>query len=312
MQTLSEIRALLAERGLRPKHRLGQNFLHDKNQLQRLVAAATIARGDCVLEVGPGTGTLTEELLEAGANIIACELDDDMASIIEDRFAAAIATGQLRIVRGDALGKQRELNRQIVDLLADNSFKLVANLPYQIASPLMTTLLIDHPRCVGQFVTIQKEVADRLMAKPSTKAYGPLTVIAQAFGNVGRIGTLGPGCFWPEPEVVSAMVSITPKARDRVEFAGDARGFARYVTELFSKRRKQLGTVFGRSHPAWPLLAIRGVAPDARSESLHVEQLITLWTHTRETRAERIGIHRAACPGAPDQNSAKPNEAPML
>jgi len=273
LQTLSEIRALLAGRDLRPKHRLGQNFLHDQNQLRRLINAAHLSRGDVVLEVGPGTGTLTEALLEAGAEVIACELDENMASIVEERLP-------IEVIRGDALVRQRELNPAIVTRINGRPFKLVANLPYQIASPLMTTLLIDHPNCVGQFVTIQKEVADRLTAGPSTKAYGPLSVIVQAFADVGRIGTLSPSCFWPEPEVTSAMVGIAPiDERRRAEWGGHEREFARFVTELFTKRRKQLGTIIGRAHPAWQALAGLGITPQMRPEALRVEQHVALCRH---------------------------------
>ncbi len=169
MQTLSEIRSILAERGLRPKRRLGQHFLHDKNILAKLVDAAKLQDGELVLEIGSGTGTLTEALIEAGAEVVTCEIDSELASIIEDRFSDCV-----RLIRSDCLDAHRRLNPQIVDALGDQPFKLVANLPFQIASPLMCALLIDHPTCTGQFVTIQKEVADRLLAKPGTKAYGPL------------------------------------------------------------------------------------------------------------------------------------------
>ncbi len=293
LQTLSEIRQLLADRGLRPKHRLGQNFLHDKNQLAKLIEAASVRPGDLVLEVGPGTGTLTEALLEAGADVIACEIDEGMASIVAERFGDRIT-----LVRGDALGRHRELNPAIVEHMADRPFKLVANLPYQIASPLMTTLLIDHPNCTGQFVTIQKEVADRLIARPSTKAYGPLGVIVQAFADVRRIGTLSPGCFWPEPDVTSAMVAIAPRAetpkRRNAETPKsiDDRDFARFVTDLFTKRRKQLGggggvmrgLGGGREHPAWQALAAHGITPDLRPEALTPEKIVALWPYVQQDR----------------------------
>jgi 16S rRNA (adenine1518-N6/adenine1519-N6)-dimethyltransferase len=283
VQTLSEIRQLLAERGLKPKHRLGQNFLHDKNQIAKLVDAAQIKPGDLVLEVGPGTGTLTEALLEHGAEVVACELDQDLAAIIEDRFAACLMPQAaspkplLTLVRGDALAKQRQLNPDILQLIANRAFKLVANLPYQIASPLISTLLIDHPNCAGQCVTIQKEVADRLIAKPSTKEYGSLSIIVQALAEVSRIGTLGPSCFWPPPEVTSVMVAIVPKGEQRTLVTSEAkRDFARFVIELFTKRRKQLGTIFGRSRLDWPPPQF-GISPDLRPEALTVEQLIQLW-----------------------------------
>jgi 16S rRNA (adenine1518-N6/adenine1519-N6)-dimethyltransferase len=279
MQTLSEIRELLAARGLRPKHRLGQNFLHDKNQLTKLIDAAGVAPGDLILEVGPGTGTLTEALIGRGAEVIACELDADMASIVEERFK----TPALTLIRGDCLAKGRQLNKQVSQAIGNRPFKLVANLPYQAASPLMSTLLIDHPNCLGQFVTIQKEVADRLLAEPSTKAYGPLTIIIQAMAAVERLAVLSPGCFWPPPEVTSAMVAIVPRPREASAFRDEidprsaARDFARFITELFSKRRKQLGAILGRGRATWP----QGVSADLRPEALGVAQLLELWRMVR-------------------------------
>jgi 16S rRNA (adenine1518-N6/adenine1519-N6)-dimethyltransferase len=144
----------------------------------------------------------------------------------------------------------------------------------------MCALLLDHPNCAGQFVTIQKEVAERLTAKPSTKDYGPLSIIVQAFADVERIGTISPSCFWPQPEVTSAMVAVRPRKSHEGQGGGDEllpiefrRGFARFVTELFSKRRKQLGTIFGRDIVDWPA----GVTADLRSEALTVPQMIELW-----------------------------------
>jgi 16S rRNA (adenine1518-N6/adenine1519-N6)-dimethyltransferase len=257
MQTLSEIKMLLAERGLRPKHRLGQNFLHDKNQIAKLIEAAEIKSGDLVLEIGPGTGTLTGALLERGAEVIACEIDAGLADLVQGLFENA--EGSFTLIRGDAMAKQRQLNAAVVEATAGRMFKLVANLPYQIASPLISALLIDHPNCNGLFVTIQKEVADRLVAKPGTKEYGALSIIVQAIGDVHRIGTISASCFWPQPEVTSAMVSISPIGDSPVRVEGDR--FSRFVVELFSKRRKQLGTTFGRDRSEWRSLADSGISP---------------------------------------------------
>lgn len=298
MQTISQIRAMLDERGLTPRHRLGQNFLHDKNQLAKLISAAEITPGSVVLEVGPGTGTLTETLLETGAEVIACELDAALADLIDDRLNEYLApskgTPRLTIIRGDALDTGRTVNPSIVAAIDGRVFKLVANLPYQIASPLMVALLIDHPNCAGQFITIQKEVADRLMAKPSTKAYGPLSIIVQAFADVKRISTLKPTCFWPKPKVDSAMVSLFPSPQsggggereargegeshevDALSSPDSRRAFARFVTELFMKRRKQLGTIFGRDARKWESLP-REITPDLRPEALTIGQVIGLW-----------------------------------
>ncbi len=332
LQTLTQIRQLLDERGLRPKHRLGQNFLHDKNQLVKLMDAAEVGSGDVILEVGPGTGTLTSALLERGAEVIACEIDEDMAGIVEAEFASELVGcvgggtnppqgrgGSLRLIRGDAMGKHRHLNAEVLQAIDGRSFKLVANLPYQIASGLITTLLVEHGpentgetpvpsnkslmgNCVGQFVTIQKEVADRLMAKPNTKEYGALSIIVQALGDVQMIGVLSATCFWPPPEVTSAMVGIRPtlgtvsphagplpggegvgqglrsgpfpgREGDGLNTSENRREFARFVVELFTKRRKQLGTILGRDRFDWPA----GVTADLRPEALEAGQVVELW-----------------------------------
>ncbi|MHC4966559.1 MAG: 16S rRNA (adenine(1518)-N(6)/adenine(1519)-N(6))-dimethyltransferase RsmA [Planctomycetota bacterium] len=250
MQTLSEIRAILAERGLQPRPRLGQHFLHDKNQLRRLVEAAQVKPGDLVLEVGPGTGTLTEALLEAGAEVVACEIDAGLASVIADRLG-----GRVRLVEGDCLDRGRSLNPALIEALADRPFMLVANLPYQVASTLMGALLVRHPQCRGQFVTIQKEVADRLRARPSTKR---------------RIANVAPSCFWPQPKVTSSMFALRPRADHGLE---DPAALSEFVTKLFAARRKQLGTILGRAASTWP----EGVTADLRPEALTVEQIVALW-----------------------------------
>jgi 16S rRNA (adenine1518-N6/adenine1519-N6)-dimethyltransferase len=265
MQTLSEIRALLAERGLHPRHRLGQHFLHDKNQLQRLVAAAELSPGDVVLEVGPGTGTLTEALLAEGAQVVVCEIDPGLASIIADRLG-----DRLTLIEGDCLNRGRDLHPALLQALDGRPFRLVANLPYQVASMLIGVLLVHHPECRGQFVTIQKEVADRLGARPGTRDYGALTVVVQALAEVGRIGDVAPSCFWPQPQVTSSIFGIVPRPDPGLD---DPAALSRFATRLFSARRKQLGTILGRAATGWP----DGVTPDLRPEALTVEQIVALW-----------------------------------
>jgi len=263
VQSLSEIRSLLADRGLRPRRRLGQHFLHDHNQLRRLVDAAGIGPGQLVVEIGPGTGTLTETLADAGAEVIACEIDPPLAAIVRERLG-----GRITLIEGDCLGRGRTLAAPLVEAIAGRPFKLVANLPYQVASPLMVTLLLHHAECRGMWITIQKEVAERLAARPRTKAYGALAIIVQALATVAVIGQVPPGCFWPVPRVDSTIFRIEPRSRPAV---AEPQAFARFVTAAFSKRRKQLGTIFGRD-VAWPA----GVTPDLRPDALTVEQLIAL------------------------------------
>ncbi len=266
MQTLGEIKAMLEERGLSPRHKLGQNFLIDQNLITKLVDASGVGAGDLVLEVGPGTGTMTEALLSRGSHVIACELDPELAQLNRDRLGDRAG---FTLIKGDCLESKRELSREVARALGDQTFVLVSNLPYGAATPLMLTLLIAWPACRGQFVTIQKEVAERLAAKPGTKAYGVISVVAQLFSEVEILAKLPPGCFWPQPEVTSAMVSIVPRG-DAPEV--DRGAFAGFCQSLFGQRRKQLGRVLGRA--GWP---IAGIEAAARAESLEPEQFLSLY-----------------------------------
>ena len=265
MQSLSEIKSILSERGLRPRHRFGQNFLVEPVHLRRLLDAAAASRGETVLEVGPGTGTLTEYLLAGGARVVASEIDRDLASLLRDRFGDSI-----ELVEGDVLSAKRSISIGVFEAIGDRDFKLVANLPYQIASPLLA-ILAGEPRCRGCFVTVQREVADRLGAAPGSSDYGPLSVVVQARFKVSRLADLPPGCFWPPPKVTSAMVSMEPRTEPAVPLA-DLDGFGRFVQSIFGKRRKQLGSIVGRSTPL-----PAGIDPAVRPESLSIEQWVALW-----------------------------------
>jgi 16S rRNA (adenine1518-N6/adenine1519-N6)-dimethyltransferase len=274
VQSVSQIKAMLAERGLRPKRSLGQNFLIDQNLLRKLVDAAGVGEGDAVLEVGPGTGTLTEELLARGCRVVASELDDALADLLEERAGemerAGGGAGRLTIVRGDCLASKRQVNPALLEALGEGPFSLVANLPYGAATPLLLTLLAEHPRCGVMAVTIQREVADRLLAPPGTKEYGLLTVLARAMAHVERLATLPPSCFWPAPEVSSAMVLL--RRRGTAAMLTDDPAALRAICErLFASRRKQIGGVLGREAklPA-------GVMPTMRAEELTPEQLIEM------------------------------------
>ncbi len=278
MQTLSEIRALLDARGLRPRHRFGQNFLHDHNQIRRLIERSAIAPGDCVLEVGPGTGALTEALVEAGGRVLACEIDLDMAAIVTDRVIAR-APDQVALVIGDCLDGKHALSVMMLEAVdshfAGRPFKLVANLPYQAATPLMIMLLTTRADCVGQFVTIQREVAQRIVAKPGSRDYGPLAVYSSLLARSEVFAELPPSCFWPAPEVTSAMVAIerlpSPPSLNPI-------ALGEFMHTLFSKRRKQIGTILGRDG-AWP----EGILPSMRPEELTPPQIVALMV-ARTTR----------------------------
>lgn len=267
-QTLTEIKQLLADHGLRPKKKFGQNFLHDGNHMAKIMDAARLSPGDTVLEVGPGTGALTERLVDEGARVVAVEIDRDMEPILKLRLGEKIT---LHI--GDALDGKHAINAQVLALLSGQAdegqpFKLIANLPYNIASPLLANLAIDHLSMSAAVVMIQKEVADRLLSPPGTKAYGPLGVLIQALFEVERVGVLKPGCFYPPPSIDSAVIAMHRRSEPLCE---DAKALGALLHKLFSKRRKQLGSTLGRD-TALPA----GVVPTMRPEELSVEQLCEL------------------------------------
>ncbi len=268
MQTLAQIRAMLEERGLAPQHRFGQNFLIDHNLIRKLVGSAGVGAGSLVLEIGPGTGTMTEELLERGCEVIACELDRGLAALLRETIGAGGHAGRFTLVEGDCLESKRELSREVAGRLAGRAFTLVSNLPYGAATPVITTILGSHPRCERMCVTIQREVAERLTAGPRTKEYGPLSVVAQAAARIHTIAIAPAECFWPRPDVTSAMIGIERRADP---LTGDVAGLARACQELFAQRRKQIGSLLGRSFD-WPA----GIAATMRAEELTVEQFVTM------------------------------------
>ncbi len=264
MQTLAEIKALLEARGLRPRHRFGQNFLIDHAHIARLVEAAGIGPGDLVLEVGPGTGTLTEALLARGAEVVACEIDRDLCGLLRERFG-----GRIDLHEGDCLDGKHELSASLLTRLAGRPFTLVANLPYSAASPLLANLAA-RSECRGCFVTVQREVAARLAASPGEGDYGPLSVAIGARFDVRRLADLPPGCFWPPPKVTSAMVAMRPRESPPLS-PPELPAFGRFVQQVFGKRRKQLGTILGRD-----AAALAGIDPQRRPESLTIDEWVRL------------------------------------
>ena len=267
VQTLTDIRAMRAAHGMTPKHRYGQNFLTDQNLLRKLVDASGISPTSVVLEIGPGTGTMSEEILLRGAELIAIELDRDMSALLREHFARE---PRFTLIEGDCLDGKRALNADALKKLNGRAFTLVANLPYQAASPVMANCAA-MPQCLGQFVTIQREVGDRLRARAGSGEYGPLTIVVQAFAEVEQLDLLAPGCFWPPPEVTSAMLEIRPRATASIAHA-EVDAFGAFIHTLFSKRRKQLGAILGRNR-AWP----DGIDPIARPETLAITDLVRLW-----------------------------------
>lgn len=273
MQTLSEIRSLLERAGHPPKKALGQNFLTDHNMIRKLVDEAGVGEGDRVLEIGPGTGALSVELLDRGVDLTACELDAALTQLLRETLAEQ-HPGRFTLIEGDCLEGKRAINPEIIDAIGSQPFTLVANLPYHAATPLMLALMTKHPNCTGMFVTIQHEVVQRFGAQSGTKEYGTISVIAQQLGTVGTIAKLPPGCFWPQPGVASAMM----RWRRNTERDHDPQwwvAFAEITQQLFQSRRKQLGGVVNKLANAdiiWP----EGIVAKDRIDALSSDRVEAL------------------------------------
>lgn len=275
-QSKQQIQAILAQAGGRPRHRFGQNFMIDQNLVRLIAEAGRVAPGDTVVEVGPGTGTLTEELLARGAAVVAVEIDRDLSAVLRERF---VAEPRFRLIEGDALSGKHELNPAILEATAaaGAGAKLVANLPYNVASPLVIELLLAG---VGLLAfTVQREVADRLKASAGDEAYGPLSVVAQLLGRVEVLRVLPPQAFWPAPKVESALVRIERNAGTSV---GNARPLGRFVHAVFFYRRKTLRKALVEAgHDAPAVLAATGFDGQRRPESFTPAEFAAMFAATR-------------------------------
>ncbi|MEM7577915.1 MAG: 16S rRNA (adenine(1518)-N(6)/adenine(1519)-N(6))-dimethyltransferase RsmA [Planctomycetota bacterium] len=280
-QTLTEIKAILAAHGLHPKHKFGQNFLHDGNHMGRIMDAAALSAGDVVLEVGPGTGALTERLLEADVSVVAVEIDGDLEPILRERILGLgdHAAARFALVIDDVMAGKHGLNGEVQEALSgqtgvsERGFKLIANLPYNVASPLLINLAklasgSSTGAMIHAVVMLQKEVAQRIVAPPGGKDYGPLGILLQALYDTRLVGTLSPHCFWPAPKVASAVVAMVRRASP---LTPNFEGFTDLTHRLFAARRKQLGSILGQ-HVKLP----KGIEPRQRPETLSVEQIAEL------------------------------------
>ena len=276
-QTKHQIQALLTAAGTEPRHRFGQNFMIDQNLVRIVADAGEIGPRDTVIEVGPGTGTLTEELLARAGRVIAVEIDRDLAAMLRQRFAD---NERFILIEGDALAGKHELNPQLREILAGKAgpAKLIANLPYNIASPLVIELLIAGVDLLA--FTVQKEVADRLRAAHGSDAYGPLTVMAQMLSRVEMLRTLPPQAFWPAPKIESALVRM--RRDDRL--GADASAFGRFVHKVFSARRKTLRKSLSQAGFDPDVLVKLSIDPKLRPENLSPDQFAQLFSHLKQSQ----------------------------
>jgi len=242
MHTKHQIYELLSSAGIRPNKRFGQHFLIDLNLMRLLIDAADIQKNDVVLEVGPGTGSLTEAIAEKAGFCVAVEIDAVLANLVKTNLADRT---NVEIIAADVLKNKFEINPAVTDALdrarsAHNGrLLLVANLPYIAATPLIINLIIGPTQADAMFVTVQKEVADRMTANPGSKDYGILTILLAATGDIKHIRTLRPTVFWPQPQVNSAMVSYIRDA-EKVKEVKNIEMLSRVAGSLLQHRRKML------------------------------------------------------------------------
>ena len=258
---------MIRRHGLSARRKLGQNFLLDPTIAQRIAAAAGPFGSETVIEIGPGPGGLTRALLDAGAaRILAVERDPRCVAALAELDAAY--PGRLEIVEADA----RTIDEAA---LVPAPRRIVANLPYNVATPLLIKWLARIELFTGLILMFQKEVADRLTALPRTDAYGRLSIMAQWRTRPRALFELPPGAFVPAPKVFSTLVAFTPLAEP--EAAADWDALETVVAAAFNQRRKMLRSALKRLGPdPRALLAASGIAPERRAEELDVADFCAL------------------------------------
>lgn len=293
MQTKRQIQELLSSVGVAPNRRLGQHFLVDLNLMRLLIDSAGITPHDVVLEVGTGTASLTEALIEQAGQVVTVELDSTLAGIAKSRLSEAT---NVQILNTDALSNKGSVAPTVIEAMAtaraklaemgpapgEDKLLLVANLPYDVASPLMINLIKGPLTVESMCVTVQKEVAERMTAAPGRRDYGTLSIFLQATGEVEMLRTLPPSAFWPPPQVDSAVVRYVRnpvKCRNIADMAF----FGAVVSLFIGHRRKMLRACAKGAPPElggrdpWPQIFEQcAIDPTRRPEELSPDQYVAL------------------------------------
>ena len=270
----ADIRRIAAEEGITPTKKFGQNFVIDPGTVKKIVTASKINSNDFVMEVGPGLGSLTLAILQAGANLTAVEIDPPLAKRLPSTVKEFMpnALERFNVILKDAL----ELNAQDVPNLANaQHFTLVANLPYNVATPIILTLLEKFNNLTSFLVMVQKEVADRLCAQPGTKTYGTPSVKLAWYGESQKAGLIGRNVFWPAPNVDSALVYFERNNAIREDEQKREKVF-KIIDAAFQQRRKTLhsalkGIISNESYD------IAGIDPTRRGETLTCAEFLALY-----------------------------------
>ncbi|HUS35315.1 MAG TPA: 16S rRNA (adenine(1518)-N(6)/adenine(1519)-N(6))-dimethyltransferase RsmA [Verrucomicrobiae bacterium] len=268
--TVSEMRQILSDRGIQLTKSLGQNFLHDGNQLRRIVEAAHLSGDENVLEIGPGLGPLTELLLQKSGRVLAIEMDQRLVNFLEKRFNDP----KLELVRGDGLQVVRDKTRDWSD------WKLVANLPYSVASPILVELAENPNAPKAMTVTLQIEVAQRIQARAGDDDYGLLSLLLQVRYEPSVFFKIPAASFFPAPDVDSACITLQLRREPLLPIELLPK-FKRIVKKAFSERRKMMMKLLKQEWPPENLQGCFGeigLSPQVRAEAVSLEQFVALAT----------------------------------
>ncbi len=285
-QTQSYLRGLFQANRLRPKSQLGQNFLIDLNLLDVIVRGAELTRADLVLEVGTGTGGLTVRLAEHAGAVLSVEIDRDFHELARE---TVYGLAHVRLLHADVLKNKNRLNPEVLAQLDElrqryqpQQIKLVANLPYSVATPVISNLLLSAVPLERIVVTVQWEIAEKLAAVPGGKEFSAVSVLVQAIADVEILRRMPPTAFWPRPAVSSGIVRIWPRPARRAAIP-DLLRLRAFLRDLYSHRRKNLrGAILGMpgvEHDKAAVdakLAELGYAGTERAETLSVAQHLQL------------------------------------
>jgi len=257
--------------------KFGQNFLIDTSVLDRIIGAAEITKDDCVLEIGPGIGTMTQYLAESAGEVVAVEIDKNLIPILEDTLSAY---GNVTVINEDIL--KVDVNRIVQEKNDGRPIKVVANLPYYITTPIIMGLFESHVPLKSITIMVQKEVADRMQVGPGTKDYGALSLAVQYYAKPQIVANVPPNCFIPRPNVGSAVIRLTRYEEPPVKVQDEKKMFA-LIRASFNQRRKTLVNGLGNApglqvskEQAAQALEKMGLSPTIRGEALTLEQFAAL------------------------------------
>ncbi len=285
-QTRSYLMNLFAKHGFNPRHDLGQNFLIDLNIIELIVSSAELCRNDVVLEIGAGTGGMSTFMATQAAEVISVELDSNMFQLASETTSHF---GNITLLHQDALRNKNNIASNILDLLQEKlavspsrRLKLVSNLPYNVATPIISNLIGGALPFSRMVVTIQLELGLKMKAKPGDGTYGSLSVFLQSLANVKVLRKLPPSVFWPRPKVNSAVVQLIPNPLKRKQLLSIP-FFNDFVRRLFHQRRKFMRSLLVGMYrkdvdksKIDEVLDLLKIAPDARAEQLRPAQLLAV------------------------------------